>query len=194
MLPRAGLRAAAQGPAGLQKRACAGRSAGSGTALHSRYAGEHNPSSVCKHNGCLEKHQPKPEARLSLDAKRCPGRAALPGELSCGKREQGTAFLGLWLSRAGSLGQELAGLIRRTGRYFPAPCRRPRSQPGKVRRAWAPQQALAHYWPQPCSRPFLQPCCLQPAKSSNWALLGSKDELQICKARWFVGELYLILM
>lgn len=30
----------------------------------------------------------------------CPGRAVLPRELGCGKQEQGTAFLGAWLSRA----------------------------------------------------------------------------------------------
>lgn len=52
--------------------------------------------------------------------------SALPGELSCGKQEQGTAFLGLWLSGAGKRWGRIRAPAavpwpyKDKGRYFPS--------------------------------------------------------------------------
>lgn len=62
------------------------------------------------------------------------GSAALPRELRCGKQEQGTAFLGLWLSGAGKRqGRSGAPAAARwpykeKARYSPARTQEPHSE------------------------------------------------------------------
>lgn len=113
-----------------------------------------------------------------------PGRAVLPGELSRGKREQGTAFLGARLSGAGKCcGRNRAPAAARwpykeKGRYFPSP---EVGAAAEVRRGWALRRGWAHHWPgnpwpQPHSCWVQTPAPVSPtSKHFRSALLGSGE-------------------
>lgn len=75
--------------------------------------------------------------------------AVLPGELSCGKQEQGTAFLGLWLSGAGKSWGRIRALAavpwpyKDKGRYFPS--QHTQVRPGRTSQDLPlPRQTLGH--------------------------------------------------
>lgn len=77
------------------------------------------------------------------------GRAVLPGELSCGKQEQGTAFLGLWLSGAGKRWGRIRAPAavpwpyKDKARYFPS--QHIQVRPGRT--SWdlpVPRETLGH--------------------------------------------------